>query len=119
MTSSVTKLPTAGNGSDKTSDAPTAERKHGIDRVHEQLVYHVATFAGSVLYEAERLLSDLSTTASKRRLDHEAGNGTEPVHMDLVAATVTEALDCIDVASEQLSRLNVDIRMRLEPDNRF
>lgn len=115
MTSSVTKLPAASNGSEKTTDAPSAERKHGIDRVQEQLIYHVATFAGSVLYEAERLMHDLSTTASQRSLDDSATKRTEPVDMDLAAAIISETLECIDVASEQLSRLNVDIRMRLEP----
>lgn len=111
MTSSITKLPEV---SDATSDA-LAKREHGITRVQEQLVYHVATLAQSVLYEAERLMADLSKTASQRNLDHDGTKGSAPVDMARVAAILAETLDCIDVASEQLSRLNVDIRMRLEP----
>jgi hypothetical protein len=113
MTSSITKLPTA---TDATSDA-LAEREHGITRVQEQLVYHVASLAESVLYEAERLMADLAKTASQRNLDHDGSKRTMPMDMGHVSVVVGETLDCIDVASEQLSRLNVDIRMRLDPDD--
>jgi len=117
MTSSITRLPTAdGSGTDTTTDA-LAEREHGINRVQEQLVYYVSSLAQSVLYEAERLMADLSKTASQRNLDNDGSKGTAPVDMAHVAAVLGETLDCIDVVSEQLSRLNVDIRMRLGPDN--
>jgi hypothetical protein len=118
MTISVTQLPAANNGTNTTNDA-LADREHGISRVREQLVYYIATLAQSVLYEAERLMADLSKAASQRNLDHYGTNGTAPVDMANVAAVLGETLDCIDVVSEQLSRLNVDIRMRLEPDNGF
>jgi hypothetical protein len=118
MTSSITQLPAASNGTNTNSDA-LAQREHGMHRVQEQLVYHVATLAQSVLYEAEQLMADLSKTASQRNLDHDGNKGTAPVDMADVAAVLGETLDCIDVASEQLSRLNVDIRMRMEPDTGF
>jgi hypothetical protein len=119
MTSSITQLPAASNGKDTTDDASRAKREHGISRVQEQLVYHVTALAESVLYEAQRLMSDLSRTASHRNLDHDGSKGTAPVDMAQVAAIIGETLDCIDVASEQLSRLNVDIRMRIDPDDGF
>ena len=118
MTSSVTQLPAASNGTSMTTDA-LAEREHGINRVQEQLVYHIATLAQSVLYEAERLMADLSKTASQRNLDRDGSKGTGLMDMAYVAAVLGETLECIDVASEQLSRLNVDIRMRLEPSAGF
>ncbi len=116
MTSSITQLPAA---TDTTTDAEPTEREHGIGRAQEQLVYHVAALAEAVLYEAERLMHDVTRTASQRNLDHDGSKGTEPVDMAHVAAIISEALDCIDVASEQLSRLNVDIRMRLDPHEDF
>jgi len=115
MTSSnITHLPaTTGSGTDNTNTDAPADSEHGIHRVHEQLVYHVTSLAQSVLYEAERLMTDLNKTASKRTLDHDGANGSTPLDMSSVLTVVTETLDCIDVASEQL----VDIRMRLDPDN--
>jgi hypothetical protein len=113
MTTSITKLPAASNA------AEPAERNHGMDRVQEQLVYHVATLARSVLSEAGQLTQKLADTAMKRSFDHDGSKGTEPLDMSAVTATLAEALDCIDVASEQLSRLNVDIRMQREPDYGF
>ena len=62
-------------------------------------------------------MTDLNKTASKRTLDPDGSNGSTPLDMSSVLTIVTETLDCIDVASEQLSRLNVDIRMRHEPEN--
>jgi hypothetical protein len=119
MTSSnITHLPTAtGSGTDNTTRDATAASEHGIHRVHEQLVYHVTSLAQSVLYEAERLMTDLNKTASKRTIDPDGTKGTSLLDMSSVLTVVSETLDCIDVASEQLSRLNVDIRMRIEPEN--
>jgi hypothetical protein len=116
MTSSITGK-AVSNGSNAMIDAEPAEREHGITRVQEQLVYHVTSLAESVLYEAERLMADLAKTASQRNFDHDGTKGTAPMDMTRVSAVLGEALDCIDVASEQLSRLNVDIQMRLEPGN--
>ena len=62
-------------------------------------------------------MSDLNKTAGQRTLDQDGANGTAPLDMSSVLTVVTETLDCIDVASEQLSRLNVDIRMRHEPES--
>ena len=119
MTSSnITHLPSAtSSGTDNTNKDAPAGSAHGIHRVHEQLVYHVTSLAQSVLYEAERLMTDLNKTASQRTLDHDGTHGSTPLDMSSVLTVVTETLDCIDVASEQLSRLNVDIRMRHEPEN--
>lgn len=116
MTSSITRLPATTNNT--TSDAP-ASSGHGITRACEQVVYHVASLAQSVLYEAEQLTSNLARTASARCLDHDGTKGSTPLDMAEVAAVLGEALDCIDVASEQLSRLSVDIRMRREPETGF
>jgi hypothetical protein len=115
MTSSVTQLPAANNGTEPTADASRAKREHGMCRVQEQLVYHVTGLAESALYEAEQLTHALNRAASQRTLDHDGGKGTEPPDMQHVAAVIAEALDCIDVAAEQLSRLSTDIRTRLEP----
>jgi len=114
MTSSVTQLPAASNGTEPTADASRAQREHGMSRVQEQLVYHVTGLAESALYEAEQLTHALNRAASQRTLD-DGGKGTEPPDMQHVAAVIAEALDCIDVAAEQLSRLSTDIRTRLEP----
>jgi len=119
MTSSITRLPTADGSSTDTNTGALAEREHGITRVQEQLVYHVTSLAQSVLYEAERLMADLSKTASQRNLDNDGAKGTAPMDMAHIATVLGETLDCIDVASEQLSRLNVDIRMRMRPDQGF
>ena len=106
MTSSITQLPAASNGTDPTADASRAQREHGMSRVQEQLVYHVTGLAESALYEAEQLTHALNRTASQRTLDHDGSKGTEPLDMPQVAAVIAEALDCIDVAAEQLSRLS-------------
>jgi hypothetical protein len=115
MSSSITQLPAASNGTDTTTDA-VAEREHGINRVQEQLVYHVSALSESVLREAQQLMSNLNRTVLRRTTDYDGSKGTAPVDMANVAAIIGETLDCIDVASEQLSRLNVDIRMRLNLD---
>jgi len=116
MTSSTTDK-AISNGTSTLTDAEPAEREHGITRVQEELVYHVTGLAEAALYEAERLMNGLKTSAIKRTTDYDGSKGTDPLDMGRVVAVVSEALDCIDVASEQLSRLNLDIQMRQEPGN--
>jgi hypothetical protein len=112
MTSSTTADKAASNGTDTTTDAIPTQREHGIIRVHEEQVYHVTGLAESALYEAERLMYALKTSAMKRIGDHDGTKGIEPLEMDHVTEVIVEALDCIDVAAEQLSKLSIDIRTR-------
>ncbi len=112
MTSSTATDKAASNGTDTTIDARPAEREHGIARVQEELVYHVSGLAESALYEAERLMYGLKNTAMRRTADHDGSKGTEPIDMGWVVMIVSETLDCIDVAAEQLSRLCNDVRVR-------
>jgi hypothetical protein len=100
----------ASNGTDNNSDAPSAPREHGIHRVREQVIYSLTGLAESALYEAERLVHEITTTASRRILDHDGSKGTEPVDTAKIADITAEALDCVDVAAEYLSRLSTDIR---------
>jgi hypothetical protein len=111
MTSSTTDK-AASNGNDTTADIQPAERAHGIARVQEELVYHLTGLAEAALYEAERLMYGLKNEAMKRTVDHDGSKGTEPIDMGHVVMTVSETLDCIDVAAEQLSRLCNDVRVR-------
>jgi hypothetical protein len=112
MTSSTT-VKAVSNGTDTTTDVRRAPREHGIHRVQEEQVYHLTGLAESALFEAERLLHQVNNTASAaRRIDHDGSRGSEPVDVADLATVISEALDCIDVAAETLSRLNCDIRNR-------
>jgi hypothetical protein len=112
MTSSSIVDKAATSGTDTITEAPPAEREHGIARVQEELVYYVTGLAESALYEAERLMYGLKNTAMRRTSDHDGSKGTEPIDMGHVVMVVSETLDCIDVAAEQLSRLCNDVRIR-------
>ena len=118
MTSSTTDK-ASSNGTSTPTNTEPSEREHGITRVQEEQVYHVTGLAEAALYEAERLMNQLKTSAMRRTSDYDGTNGTTPMDMAQVSAVLSEALDCIDVASEQLSRLDLDIRIRLEPDHGF
>ncbi len=111
MTSSTT-VKAVSNGTDTITDASRAQREHGIIRVQEEQVYYLTGLAESALFEAERLLHGVNNTASARRIDHDGSKGSEPVDVADLATVISEALDCIDVAAETLSRLNCDIRNR-------
>ena len=100
----------ASNGADNNCDVQPAPRDHGIQRVREQVIYNLTGLAESALYEAERLVHEVTALAARRIADHDGSRGTEPVNTSKIADVTTEALDCIDVAAEYLSRLSTDIR---------
>jgi hypothetical protein len=87
-------------------------RPHGIIRAREDQVYYVTGLASSALYEAEQLVKDLRNTASALQFTHDGTKATGPLDMTHVLAIIGEALDCIDLASEALSALSTDIRLR-------
>jgi len=113
MTSSTTDK-AVSDGTDTIADAQPAKREHGIIRVQEELVYHVTGLAEAALYEAERLMYGLKTSAMRRTTDYDGSNGIEPIDLAHVVKVVAETLDCIDVAAEHLARLNCDISTRRE-----
>ena len=55
-----------------------------------------------------KLALDVGFTCPNR----DGSKGTGPVDMEYVAAVITEALDCMDVATEELSKLSTGIRIR-------
>lgn len=111
MTSSSTDK-AVSNSTDTVPDAAPATREHGIIRVQEEMVYHVAGLAEAALYQAQRLMYQLKTTAMGRVNDYDGRHGTEPIDLGHAVVVVSETLDCIDVAAEQLSQLCSYVRIR-------
>jgi hypothetical protein len=114
MKSSTTTIKAVDDGTTTdTADAGTGPRRpHGIIRAREDQVYYVTGFADSALYEAEQLVKTIRNTASALQFTHDGTNPTGPLDMTHVLAVLGEALDCIDLASEALSALSTDIRLR-------
>ena len=102
----------ASNGTDTNAMSRPPRASTASSCVREQVIYSLTGLAESALYEAERLVHEVKTTVSPRILDHDGSKGTEPVDKAKIAKVVSEALDCIDVAAEYLSRLSTDIRTR-------
>ena len=119
MTSSKTIIKAVSDDGTATDTADASigpRRPHGIIRAREDLVYYVTGFADSALYEAEQLVKTIRNTASALQFTHDGTNPTGPLDMTHVLAVLGEALDCIDLASEALSALSTDIRLRQADD---
>ena len=112
MTSSkaLIKAVTDGTTTEPTDGKIGIRPEHGIARVRQDHVYYTAGLARSALYEAEQITQDVQHTAATLRMPSDT---SVPLDMADVLAAVGEALDCIDVASESLSALCTDIRLRL------
>jgi hypothetical protein len=100
-----------------TEDKPAPAREHGFNRVQEEQVYYLSGLAGAALYEAERLVTKVKDFALDRSVDRDGRNCTQAIDLPQTATVITEALDCIEIAAESLSRLNVDIRDRQGRDS--
>lgn len=77
-------------------------------------VYHIANLANSTLQEAMDLLGALSKVAARGAYDRPGKQKADALDMGEVSFVLSEVLDCIDVATECLSLLNVDIRNRMQ-----
>jgi hypothetical protein len=113
MTSSKTivKAVIDGTVTDTTDTSPGRERPHGIIRVREDQVYYVTGLASAALWEADQLVKDIKDSASDLRVTRHDTNPADPLDMTHVLSVLGEALDCIDLASEVLSALSIDIRV--------
>jgi len=87
-------------------------RPSGLVHVLEEQIYHVTSLGASALGQAERLLRTIQHDASYL----ERADASEPLDMASVTVNLRESLDCIDIAIEHLSALNVAIRSRLDQD---
>ena|SRR5258707_4626347 len=118
MTSSTTKIKavTDGTTTDTTDASPRRERAHGIIRAREDQVYYVTGLAGSALFEAETLVKNMQSTASALRVTYDGTEANGPLDMTHVLSVLGEVLDCIDLASEVLSALSIDIRLRQDDE---
>ena len=102
---------TSTSDTSKANDRPP-ERISGLAYVWEQQVYHAVTLGESALMEAEQLLRKIQQmSAYTHRRD-----ATQPLDMTDVGTGLREALDCMDIAMEHLSALNVFIRTRIGED---
>jgi hypothetical protein len=88
----------------------------GVLWIRQWQVYHTASFSSEALRQADSLLRSLSTMASKGAVPREGRERRDALKMAEVSTVLTQVLDCIDLATEQLAALNVDIRNRLEDD---
>ncbi len=113
MTSSktITKAVSDGTATDTADTGIGPYRPHGIIRAREDQVYYTTGLATSGLYEAERLIKNIQDMASAMRIPCDS-NAISRLDMTHVLAVIAEALDCIDLASEALSALSIDIRLR-------
>jgi hypothetical protein len=98
---------------DTTSQADQESyRSRGLAHVWEQQIWYMTGLGESALTEARSLLSKiLQVTSYSHRSE-----ATEPLDVGAVAGQLREALDCLDIAIEHLSALNVAIRTR-QDDN--
>jgi hypothetical protein len=88
----------------------------GILWARQWQVYHLSKFADESLTQAQTLLGALSKRAWNGAFPREGKDRTDVLKMADVSIVLAEVLDCIDLATEQLAALNVDIRNRLEDD---
>jgi len=113
MSATSKTIKAVSDGTEIPADAvavPASDR--GFQRVQEEQVYYLSGLAAAALYEAERLVTKVKDTALDRTVDRNGSKGTQPIDLPQTATVITEALDCIEIACESLSRLNVDIRTR-------
>lgn len=110
MTSSKAIVQAVTDGTTELTEAKTGIcPEHGIARVRQDHVYYTAGLARSALYEAEQIAQSVQTSAATLRMP---SADDAPLDMNHVLTVLGEALDCIDVASESLSALCTDIRLR-------
>jgi hypothetical protein len=83
--------------------------EHGIALVRQDQVYYTAGLARSALFEAGHIVQKVQDSAAALRMPREEDL---PLDMRHVLTVIGEALDCVDVASEALSALCTDIRLR-------
>lgn len=85
-------------------------RRDSLAHVWEQLIYHTVSLGESALRETESLLHKIQqdTSYTSRR------EAAEALDMTTVAGRLREALDCLDIAIEHLSALNLAICARLD-----
>src|SRR5215468_6398385 len=83
--------------------------EHGLALVRQDQVYYTAGLARSALFEAGQIVQTVQNNAAALRMPREEDL---PLDMSHVLTVIGEALDCVDVASEALSALCTDIRLR-------
>jgi len=118
MTRSTTTIEVVGDGTATgAADAsPGLPRPHGITRARQDQVYYVTGLASSALYEADHLVKNIQDAACAYKATRDDSTPAGPLDMTHVLAVIGEALDCIDLASEHLSALSTDIRLRQGDD---
>ena len=98
---------------DTTSQADLEpQRSCGLTHVWELQIWYMTGLGESALTEAESLLRKIQHVTS---YSHRS-EASEPLDIAAVAGQLREALDCLDIAIEHLSALNVAIRAR-QDDN--
>jgi hypothetical protein len=94
MTSSTTKIKSAGNGSPGTDHTAqeAAERPYGFARLRESEVYHLMGLAQSALDESEHVIRTVHDKARNRWLDHEGTS--EPLDSGEISRLLSDAYQC-------------------------
>lgn len=111
MTSSNTSTIKAVSDSDGTPPEPPA-RPRGMARIQKDQLFYLGGLAHAALTEAERLTDSVYNTG----LDRYGSDPKPLVDEDLVFDQIGEALECIEVASEQLAALSCAIRSRQDDE---
>ena len=103
----------ASNGTDTNAMSRPRRVSMASRRVREQVIYSLTGTRRIRSLRGRAPRARRSRRPSRQRiLDHDGSKGTEPVDTAQIAKVIAEALDCIDVAAEYLSRLSTDIRTR-------
>ena len=71
-------------------------------RLRETEVYHLMGLVASALYEAEQMIREVHDKARDRWLDHD--NTTDPLNVDEVSRTLSEAYQATTMASTYIDK---------------